>query len=155
MPALRFTRRNWISPSLCVLLLAGCLGGSEQSASRPGTVPVSGTVTYKGQPVPDAHVSLIPNGGETGAFGKTDAQGKFALQSFAPGDGAVPGAYTVTVTARVVTGGVNTSQDIAAPPPPVQEKWLAPQKYADPQTSGLTASVKPDGDNTLKLELAD
>jgi hypothetical protein len=52
------------------LLLVGC--------SDSKVVPVSGTLTYKGQPVPNAIIHFVPEKGRP-SRGETDAQGRFTL----------------------------------------------------------------------------
>ncbi|HWB10072.1 MAG TPA: carboxypeptidase-like regulatory domain-containing protein [Pirellulales bacterium] len=80
--------------------ILGCKGGE-----KPATVPVTGTVTYKGAALAGAAVSFIPKqDGQRGASGTTDEQGHFKLQTYLGGDttvgGAVPGDYAVTVSKR-------------------------------------------------------
>jgi hypothetical protein len=152
--------------SLILIALAGCSG-----ESNPTTYPVTGTVTYKGQPVPNASVILSPKAGvsETakGAAGKTDAEGKFSLTTFTAGDGALPGTYEVAVTAYPAEAEEAAPADASgdyvelsdeegmydggtdAPPPP---KNLLPQKYAMPATSGLEHTVAAEP-STLTLDL--
>jgi hypothetical protein len=116
-------------------------------------VKAAGTVTYKGQPVKDAVVTFTPKEGRP-ASGTTDAQGKFRLSTFAPGDGAVPGAHTVTLT---VAAG-------SAPPPMPGTPEAAnykpeplpfPPKYSDAQSSGLTATVEKGKADDFKFDLTD
>ena len=73
---------------VCLLALPGCGDG------RPKTIQVTGTVTYRGKPVQGAHVTFTPQGNRS-ASGETDAEGRFTLLSFAPGDGAVAGEHVV------------------------------------------------------------
>jgi hypothetical protein len=79
---------------LLALLPAGC--------SKNGLVEVEGTVLLDNQPVLDATVLFIPEGG-TGqpAQGMTDENGRFQLTTFKDNDGALRGAYKVTVTKSV------------------------------------------------------
>ncbi|MGE3775841.1 MAG: hypothetical protein AB7F89_01550, partial [Pirellulaceae bacterium] len=98
---------------LCVVLLvaSGC-GGTKN-------VPVSGSIVYKGKPVADSTVMFTPSAsgadGAKVATGRTDAQGKFTLGTEAPGDGATPGEYTVSVTPNLPEP---KDGDYSAPPPP-------------------------------------
>jgi len=140
-----------------VLLFVGC--GETVDADRPETAPVTGTVTYNGQPVEGATVTFMAGAsGGRGAVGTTDASGKFQLTTFEAGDGAIPGAYKVKIAKTV--GGAPTAGEgeIMAPPtggPPTSEvKDELPVKYKDENTSGLTADVK-DGDNDFPFELTD
>jgi len=88
------------APGFLVVLtvMPGCGKGPKLP-----TLPVTGTVTYKGQGVADAHVDFIPVDNASGkpATGVTDAQGRFTLQTHVGGstfaNGALAGNYIVTV----------------------------------------------------------
>jgi hypothetical protein len=131
-----------------VVWLAGCGGGGSA-----GTSGVTGTVTYKGQPVKEVTVTFTPATGRS-ARGVTDAQGKFSLSTFKTDDGAVPGSHKVTIT-----GGPG------AKPPPMPgtpeaanykpEPLAFPAKYSDPRQSDLTANVEKGKKNDFKFELND
>jgi hypothetical protein len=89
---------------LVLMVLAGC----DKTHSLP-TVPATGTLTYKGQPVADAHVSFIPADPLSGrpGTGVTDAKGRFTLQTYVGGstfaNGALTGEYNVTVNQGLPT----------------------------------------------------
>ena len=105
-----------------ILVLSGC--GKEDS--RPGRVPVTGTVLRTGQPVADASVILEPVGNTPAATGMTDAAGRFELTNFDPNDGAVPGEYKVAISKVQIIRAerpANASDDLASPSP--EEKWLS------------------------------
>lgn len=164
--------RRWVvleavRTALIVLLgigLQGC-GGS----GRPKTVPVTGVVTLDGKPIEGANVTFYPDTGESAATGgpqkKTDAatrpatgttdkEGKFTLKTFEEGDGALPGKYRVGIVKKEVTGFLADKDGLSGgiAPEGIKEKWIVPQKYADPKTSGLTAEVKP-GMEPLEFKL--
>jgi len=130
--------------------LIGCSGGP----ALPKTIPVSGVVKLKGQPVKNASVGFLPVNRGRPAVGSTDAGGNFRLTTFKTGDGAIPGDYKVTITAyeqnpgEVGEGGV-IDEKIAAKP----RKWRVPEKYSNSSTSGLKASVSPSSKEfTFNLE---
>ena len=138
---------------VCVILaatafLAGCGGGS----SAPVTVPVQGVVNYQGKPVPKLSVAFIPDKGLL-ASGTTDAQGKFTLMTNKPGDGAMVGNYKVAISfvpdeIPEMPGLPGTEKKAPASP--------IPQKYATPQTSGLTKTVEKDAaKNNFTFDLTD
>jgi hypothetical protein len=80
--------------ALWFLSSSGC-GGSEK------VVPVSGTVTRNGQPVPGLVVSFVPEAAtETGvSIGETDDNGKYSLTVVKTGrSGAVVGTHKVWVS---------------------------------------------------------
>ncbi len=61
--------------------------------------------------------------------GQLDANGRFTLACFEPGDGAVIGLHKVSVLAQEPIGQESI-------------KWHAPKKYADPDTSNLTQEIR-------------
>lgn len=86
-------RSRGLAASLLVAGLAalsGCGGG--------GYVSVSGLVTLDGEPLPEATVSFVPDGGGEIATGVTDEDGRFSLTSNRD-TGAKPGVYKVTIVA--------------------------------------------------------
>jgi hypothetical protein len=77
-------------------LLAGCSGSSTKG--QLPTLAVSGVVKIDGQPSGRAMLQLTPqstDGKAPGASGMVDDNGKFTLQTYAPGDGIPAGTYTV------------------------------------------------------------
>lgn len=144
---------------LIAAFAVGCSGGVSD---RPEIAPVSGVVTYQGQTVPDAVVTFSKAGAPRKASGKTDAEGRFRLTTFNTNDGAVIGEHAVTVSklkgppppALTVdtTGPEYTKAMEAAAKAPAAETGL-PEKYADPEKSGLKNTVTSEGPNDFKIEL--
>lgn len=140
-------------------LASGC--GSADVANRPDRVPVKGLVTYNGAPLAGATVVFSPVAHDHGAAGITNDAGEFVLQTFDPGDGAVPGKYQITVRkvemveGRAVKstesgggeGGVEQSQSTMV------EKFIIPERYARADTSGLSEEVSESGTNEFKIAL--
>lgn len=91
--------RRWPTPFLlflAVLFAAGC-GGTPSS---PAVYPVRGQVRFEGRPAAGVLVVFHPaqaTGSELRANGKTGADGSFALSTHEPQDGALPGAYKITL----------------------------------------------------------
>jgi hypothetical protein len=127
--------------SLALLVVAGCGG--------PGPVPVSGTVTYQGQPLADVNVTFLGPEGLV-ATGTTDAQGQFSkLDSNRGGEGAVPGEYRVTITPKSnvpADPSATVSYEMASAPP-------FPPKYMTLETTDLKATVAAGSDNTFTFDL--
>ncbi len=134
--------RLFLVPVLLSFLvgLAGCGGGGQ-----PDAYPVEGTVTFRGQPVAEAHVRFIPEEGPP-AEGITDESGSFTLRTFEPGDGAVAGPHTVTVSKTVV---VDPDPNAAYP----AMRSVLPDRYARVGASPLVAEVTADGENQFAFEL--
>jgi hypothetical protein len=145
----------------CCLVVALVLVGCSKSTdpNRPKTVPVTGTVTYKGQPVEGALVTLSTTAaGGRGASGKTDAAGNITLTTFEAGDGALPGLYDVAIAKTTIEGAPTEAESQAyvakgQQPPLGTVKEHLPAKYKDEKTSGLRADVKEGV--VLKFELTD
>jgi hypothetical protein len=141
------------SVPLALALLTGC-GRDKNVPGRPPVYPASGQVVYKGQPLEGAFVSFTPTDGLThGASGRTDAQGRFTLTTFDPGDGAPAGRYRVTVTKAKAIITPDPVDPEARPPLKVEQKHLVPAKYSAPEKSGLEAEVTQSGENEFRFEL--
>lgn len=161
-------------PASCIIL-AGLLG-CDSGPKLPKVVPVTGYISLNDEPVAGATVVFISaqKSGRSAA-GKTDEFGNFSLATyFNPQlelDGAEPGEYMIQVT-KLEEGSA-----VPAPPPSdpslsPQElmklqteynmermksggpKSLLPERYNNPKTSELKASVI-EGMPHLKLELTD
>ena len=130
---------GWVLVLLLLASVAGC------GPSRPATTRVSGLVTFKGAPVAEADVNFIPADGRP-ASGRTDAEGRFSLSTFVPGDGVLPGEHVVTVSKQVAKDG--DSDD------PYREFIdLLPPAYGSLQTSPLRATVEAGGSHDLTFDL--
>lgn len=144
------------SGAWAVILLvigSGC-GGS----GKP--IKTEGLVTLDGKPVEGATVTFHPEA-EKGhvATGLTDGDGVFRLQTFADGDGALPGEYKVTVT---------KTEAVAGPPSasgpeqmmktmfnrPKKRSSLLPREYADSSKTPLRVHVPHEGPVELQLKKA-
>jgi hypothetical protein len=111
----------------------------------PATAPVSGTVTYKGKPLPDADVSFMPEGGGRAATGRTDANGRFTLSTFSINDGAVIGKHRVSVIAHGPSRPAKPGEGAGMPGETVPGDPLIPPKYFSPDSSGLVQEVESGG----------
>ena len=101
--------------NLCVCFVTGlALTGCGGKAQPLPTVPVKMKVTISNKPV-EGNVNLRllpepPNGKVSVVVGKKLSDGSFALETFAPGDGAPPGTY------KVEFGPVDTTDLTASVP---------------------------------------
>ncbi len=142
---------------LCVWV-SGCGGAA---ADAPKLYPVTGTVMYKGQPVPGAKVMFVGDGTKPPAVGTTDTAGHYSLSSMA-GTGAVAGKHIVVVlkeTEAAAPEKVNMSMEEAAeaakkPADQGGTTSLIPKKYSNAQTSGLEFEVTT-GSNEFPIDLQD
>lgn len=141
----------------CIAALSGCSQNREDrwTRARPPTYRVTGVVTYQGKPAEAAKVVFRTRHADTSreyaAFGYTDSSGRYSLQTYKPGDGAVAGSQQVTVEK------LTWSQPTAASPgvdplKPVSTSHL-PDHYASAATSGFTAEVTAKGANTFTFVL--
>ena len=125
----------WSPRAISVLallpLLVACSGCSEE---RVPVYPVSGKVTYKGQPPVGATVVLHSlNGTDTNDVaptGNVKDDGSFAITSYEPGDGAPQGEYVATIS------GISISAELGGAGPNV-----IPSKYVSAKTSPVKVSV--------------
>ena len=129
-------------------------------------VKATGTVTFKGQPFAGATVTLIYDNGSL-ATGTTDNDGKFKLTANGR-DGAFVGKAKVTVSkinrpgpsgmpanptpADMVKMASEKKEGMKQQEKPTNE---LPDKYSNPDTSGLTAEVAKSGTNEFTFPLVD
>ena len=118
---------------LPLLALAGLTALVGCGDGRPPRVPVSGRVTIDGQPVTKGFVQIIPKDARA-AQAPLDAEGRFRLETFDPEDGCVVGKHQVAVISN-------------EPLSTTKIRWLVPQKYRRPETSGLWVEIAGPTDN--------
>jgi hypothetical protein len=143
------------------MIVLGC-GPSDDLGTR---YHVSGTVTYKGQPLAKGRIVFVPEDPKTGRTAASDIEaGSYALTTLAdtPRDGALPGKYKVSISAievdlsKAMSGmvkgqqGMFKQQDVAQ----AKQTSLIPIKYRDPELSGLTTDVQTHS-NTFNFNLED
>jgi hypothetical protein len=130
---------GWVLVLLLLASVAGC------GPARPATTRVSGLVTFKGAPVAEADVNFIPADGRP-ASGRTDAEGRFSLSTFVPGDGVLPGEHVVTVSKQVAS---------KSNPDDIYQNYvdLLPPQYGSLRTSPLRATVEAGGSHDLTFDL--
>jgi hypothetical protein len=128
-------------PSITTICWAGTLVLATAGCGRgPRLEPARGTVTLDGMPVAQAAVMFVPQDGGQIASGATDQNGHFELFT-GNRPGALVGEYVVCISKQRLRNLVGETPG----PGGVQIEWLTPQKYADPQTTPLRATVASDG----------
>jgi len=148
--------------SLILVMVSVVAGGCSRTQedkwtrARPKTIRVTGQVKKNGSPVEEAKVVFHSNSPVNGivysAFGYTNARGRFSLQTFRDGDGAVAGEHRVTVEKTVWEQPAPAKEADIAPPP--METSFLPDAYRSTKTSGLTAEVTEKGPNEFVFELS-
>jgi hypothetical protein len=136
---------NRLSVTFLGLVGLACGGGCAGEAS--GLVPVEGTVTLDGHPLPSAQVmfdrpELNPNENKPYA-GKTDAEGRFSLRSLVDDRaGAPPGHYRVSLSTAI------------AEPPYREDAPLQPERVPPQHRQGkLEFSVPEAGSKEANFNL--
>lgn len=145
--------RDTIVWGLWIATVSGLVGCGSGAGNLPRTVPAAGVVTLDGKPVEGAQVVLVPAGeAVTGAYGVTDARGRFSLRAFDQKEGAIPGDYLVQVskTIEVRLKGPPGSVDGGDP---VRFEHGVPARYTNAQTSGLKVTIPDAGKQDIQLEL--
>jgi hypothetical protein len=138
---------------LCTLLALFVTGCSSDGGRDAGTVAVSGTVKYNGQPVDGATVTFA-NAAQSGApgAGVTGADGTYTFR-------AKPGSYSVMVSKQSVaanTQPASMEQAVAEAAKAAEEpKNQLPAIYSNTVESPLKAEVKASGTNSFDFELKD
>lgn len=139
----RLTRIVAALPLLAATICApGCTAADPDEIPA---VPAAGTVTYRGQPLEAGTVQTLPERGRP-ATGKIE-HGRFRLSTYAEGDGALPGRARVgVVSVQEVPSKSKKDSD-----PDI--KYLVPEKYASPSSSGLQLEIPREGSTELRIEI--
>jgi len=160
MPILRFAQGGLaLVVAAAVLATAGC----GDDSGLPQRYPVSGTVLYKGEPLPSGTIVFEPANLDTGRVASgTIENGSYDLSTSGDGpDGAMAGDYKVVVISKVVDnsgvvanqqGGAGRQEDVARAEASAERK--IPKKYEQSATSGLSAKVEAQS-NTIDFTLTD
>lgn len=151
---------------LSLILLAGCGGDAGYGAKgRVKTFPVTGKVSFMGNPLAGAMISFSPTGSQPAAVGMTDDNGQFKLTTYRAGDGAAAGDFKVLVAmTEAPSADSNANADHGTDPRKAygtshsagkskSSGSVLPPKFSDPDKSGLAATVKSDGKNDFAFEL--
>lgn len=122
-----------------ILVIAGC-GGSDTD----GRVEVSGLVTLDGQPLDDAHITLIPESSGPAVSGAITG-GEFRLGA---AEGPAVGPYFVEIDAVRPTGRTIEHPDLFGETTEETENIIPPQFN---RRSTLRVEVVADGDNRFEF----
>jgi hypothetical protein len=122
---------RWMTGLCLSLALLGC---GEDPYQGPQRYPLTGTVTFNGEPVDGGAISFIPQGGKENPTGGTITGGKYSV---AEDRGANAGKYRVEITWPKPTGKKVKSEDTGEMVDVTAE--VIPPKYNT--MSELTADV--------------
>ena len=117
-----------------IALASGILSGCHSSDARP-TAPVSGRVTYRGQPLDHGRVAFIHESGH-GAADNIRPDGQYSLE-------AIVGANKIAIECL----DPDSKATVPGRPDLTLPVSLIPERYSNHMTSGLTFEVQ-DGDNS-------
>ena len=143
------TKTTWLC--LLFLTLTGCHGDG-----RSPTGSVEGTVTVDGQPLDEGTI-IFESPGKRPASGEIRAGKIVNVMTYVAGDGVPTGSQKVAINATVATSSISVP-DNPGQVMPVDANYmgvgesLIPAKYNNPETSGLTAEIKP-GKNSLQFDV--
>jgi hypothetical protein len=129
--------------ALLIVLAAACNGEPEPQ------VIVRGKITYRGVPLSTGIIVFAPDSsrGSRGPLAQAEVEGDgtYHLKT-ADGPGAIPGWYRVTVVA-VGADTAPSGHRFGAP------RFLLPDKYRDPEMSGLSREVRAGQENCIDFNL--
>jgi hypothetical protein len=147
LPAGPSSPRRYVAALMAMMVIATTVGCGRSDMGR-----VSGVIMYEGKPVADAVVSFRPQNRPM-AFGRTDAAGRFTLNTYSKGDGATKGVNRVRI--EPWTPGPNSFPEPGQDPRPWKEPERPdiPKKYRQEETSGLTVEVIAGKRNEFTFEL--
>jgi hypothetical protein len=131
---------SWSASRCCALfavacLLAGCGDGQA-------TTTVQGKLTFKGKPITYGLINFKPTSGGKLLGGGIQPDGTYQYE-------LPPGDYQV----RIESGAPATVEGEAATAPATPSGPQVPSKFANYATSGLTATVTADGEQTIDFSL--
>jgi hypothetical protein len=143
---------------LGLVIILGC-GDQSGLATR---YPVSGKVTFNGQPVEKGTISFVPTQADGRAASGEITNGSYSLTTATPNDGALPGSYKVTVVSKEmdtsklkeVAKGGQFHHDADFAKAAKNAKSFVPSRYSLADTSDLTTTVAAKS-NTLDFDLKD
>jgi hypothetical protein len=141
------------------MLAAGC--SKHDVVDGPPGKAVAGIVRYQGQPVAEAIVTFMSP--SYSAYGSTDGEGRFKLNSPGRGESVPFDHYQVTVVKSVppaqrelTDAEQHTPPNPYAPlPPAAPPQDLLPAKYKAATSSGLAADVAASGPEEFAFDLTD
>ncbi|MCA9114497.1 MAG: hypothetical protein KDA79_05385 [Planctomycetaceae bacterium] len=137
----RLLRASYLPALLAAAMLsAGCSSAPDDA---PVTHEVTGTVTFEGEPVPEASMVFEDAAGKERSFGAMVQNGEFSTQMTA-------GKKKVRITATREVPGKTEPGPSGEPGVPATEQYI-PAKYNTETT--LEEEVTADGENHFEFQL--
>ena len=152
-------RRRWLLFLVFTSIAPGCGQGGV-----PKNIPIRGLVSYQGKPLNGGDVLYAPVDEKQGrpAYGKIQGDGTFTVRTTEQISGVIPGKYRISIRAAEPVAGQPTASGKTARSKTAtksrgeqKQKPLIPERYSDPQRSGLTDEVTASHSRYVKLELTE
>ncbi len=140
-------RANFPSGVVVLYIAAFTILGCNRG---PQVVPVEGVVYYNDEPLPFGSVMFQPIMGQP-AGARLAEDGSFKLSTFSEYDGAIVGEHKVKVTCYASQNPALVSRNTGGEQ--TLGPSLIPENYTYSDQSGLTAIVKPEGNEPLEFRL--
>lgn len=135
--------------AVMIFVLATTGVGLVGCDSGPKLVPITGTVTYKGNPVRDFAVVFVSEKGGRPSMGQTDQNGKYELLFTEKAKGAQSGRNKVYLRYNPTTMEASAALQKGQSPAEMKEIQA---KYGDEKTTPLTFDLQRKQVLDLKLE---
>ena len=138
----------------------GVFTGQDIAAAKINGLPCGWLITdVNGQPMKDGIVVYLPKDTSVArqATGRIQSDGSFVLTTFKKADGAVPGDYDIVVYAYQPHPGepkTRAEHEAVARAGGIKRGFVIPEKYVNPQTSGLSDTVNSDHSGFKRFELS-
>ena len=140
-------KQSWIG-SMLLLAICGC--GKSGPSPTMTTLPVAGTVTLDGKPLPGADVVFMGSEAASVYVGRTDDKGEYQLRGAGNAQVNCQGKCRVTISRLVKPDGSLPAAD--EPPANSGATESLPSRYSDAAFTELSADV-PDGGGKVNFDL--
>ena len=142
---------HFVARGLCVALFFPLFAGCSD---KPKLAPVQGNVTLDGAPLKSGRITFESPGNRPATAKIVDGK-IIEATTMEPNDGVPVGSHKVAISANEEPGSAVS----ANPGDPIKPganymggKSIIPARYNNPETSQLTAEIKP-GDNGVEFKL--
>jgi hypothetical protein len=134
---------RWLTLTALMASLGGC-------GSGPEIVPIEGTVTHNGEPVPNVRIYFVPDGRPSWAV--TDANGHFELSYDPEHRGAKVGTHTIWVQDE--SANIDPTAAMSGGPRPKRSAAIGEivEKYGRDKSQLKVEVKKADRNFQLKLD---